>query len=40
MGFAIAGRLGPVTGALIQEGIDVAVILWALRGANPDRSDP
>lgn len=31
MGFAAAGMLGPVTGALLQEGIDVAAILNALR---------
>jgi heavy metal translocating P-type ATPase len=31
MGFAAAGQLSPVAGALLQEGIDVAVILNALR---------
>ena len=31
MGFAAAGELAPVTGALLQEGIDLAVILNALR---------
>ena len=31
MGFAAAGLLPPVAGALLQEGIDVAVILNALR---------
>jgi heavy metal translocating P-type ATPase len=31
MGFAAAGALPPVAGALLQEGIDVAVILNALR---------
>ncbi|MBX5470561.1 MAG: cadmium-translocating P-type ATPase [Thermoleophilaceae bacterium] len=31
MGFAAAGYLSPVAGALLQEGIDVAVILNALR---------
>jgi P-type E1-E2 ATPase len=31
MGFAAAGLLAPVFGALLQEGIDVAVILNALR---------
>ncbi|MDE2305079.1 MAG: heavy metal translocating P-type ATPase, partial [Gammaproteobacteria bacterium] len=31
MGFAVAGRLSPVAGALLQEGIDVLVILNALR---------
>jgi cation transport ATPase len=30
MGFAAAGLLPPVAGALLQEGIDVAVILNAL----------
>ncbi len=31
MGFAAAGMLAPVTGALLQEGIDLGVILNALR---------
>ena len=31
MGFAAAGYIAPVAGALLQEGIDVAVILNALR---------
>jgi cation transport ATPase len=31
VGFAAAGYLAPVEGALLQEGIDVAVILNALR---------
>jgi P-type E1-E2 ATPase len=31
MGFAAAGYIPPVAGALLQEGIDVAVILNALR---------
>jgi len=31
MGFAAGGLLPPVPGALLQEGIDVAVILNALR---------
>jgi heavy metal translocating P-type ATPase len=35
MVFAAAGYLPPVTGALLQEGIDVAVILNALRAATP-----
>ena len=34
MGFAIAGLLTPTMGALVQEGIDVAVIVWALRAAR------
>lgn len=38
MGFAAAGRITPVAGALLQEAIDVAVILWALRAvARPRR---
>jgi heavy metal translocating P-type ATPase len=35
MGFAAAGLLPPVAGALLQEGIDVAVILNALRALQP-----
>ncbi|MFL5818334.1 MAG: heavy metal translocating P-type ATPase [Conexibacter sp.] len=35
MGFAAAGYLPPVAGALLQEGIDVAVILNALRALRP-----
>lgn len=35
MGFAAAGLLAPVAGALIQEVIDVAVVLNALRAARP-----
>jgi len=34
MGFAAAGYLPPVAGALLQEGIDVAVILNALRAVR------
>lgn len=34
MALAAAGRLSPVAGALIQEGIDVAVILNALRAGS------
>ena len=37
MAFAAFGRLTPVAGALIQEGIDVAVILNALRALVPGR---
>nr|WP_232521060.1 heavy metal translocating P-type ATPase [Micromonospora phaseoli] len=39
MGFAAAGRLPPVAGAFLQEGIDVLVILNALRalGGGPRR---
>ena len=37
MGFAAAGLLPPVAGALLQEGIDVAVILNALRALRPAR---
>jgi len=35
MAFAAAGYLSPVTGALLQEAIDVAVILNAIRAATP-----
>jgi P-type E1-E2 ATPase len=35
MGVAAAGYLPPVAGALLQEGIDVAVILNALRALRP-----
>ena len=35
MGVAAAGHLPPVAGALLQEGIDVAVILNALRALRP-----
>lgn len=34
MGFAAAGQIAPTVGALLQEGIDVAVILNALRAAR------
>ncbi|GMU65104.1 MAG: ATPase P [Acidobacteriota bacterium] len=38
MGVAAAGRITPVAGAVLQEAIDVAVILWALRAvARPRR---
>ena len=37
MGVAAAGLLPPVWGALLQEGIDVAVILNALRALRPGR---
>jgi heavy metal translocating P-type ATPase len=37
MGFAAAGYLPPVAGALLQEGIDVAVILNALRALTDSR---
>ena len=37
MGFAAAGLLPPVGGALLQEGIDVAVILNALRALTDSR---
>ena len=36
MGFAAFGYLTPIAGALIQEGIDVAVILNALRASFDD----
>jgi cation transport ATPase len=35
MGFAAVGLLPPVAGAVAQEGIDVAVVLNALRTAQP-----
>jgi heavy metal translocating P-type ATPase len=38
MGFAAAGLLAPVAGALAQEAIDVAAVLNALRTARPPRS--
>jgi heavy metal translocating P-type ATPase len=38
MGFAAAGFLAPVAGALLQEGIDVIVILNALRALRDRRS--
>lgn len=37
MAFAAAGRLGPVSGALSQEVIDVLAVLNALRAAMPPR---
>jgi heavy metal translocating P-type ATPase len=39
MGFAAAGLLPPVAGALVQEAIDVAVILNAIRAAGPGLAD-
>jgi len=39
MGFAAAGMLTPIAGALIQEGIDVAVILNALRAMSAGTAD-
>ena len=38
MGFGAAGLLAPVAGAIAQEGIDVLVILNALRALRPDRT--
>jgi P-type E1-E2 ATPase len=38
MGFAAAGMLVPVAGALLQEGIDLAVVLNALRALRPGGS--
>ena len=40
--FAAFGYIRPTVGALLQEGIDVAVILNALRASwpNPGRSAP
>ena len=40
MGFAAAGYLPPVAGALLQEGIDVAVILNALRALEGVKKCP
>ncbi len=40
MGFAAAGRLPPVAGAILQEGIDVLVILNALRALGAGRRHP
>jgi cation transport ATPase len=37
MAAASAGWLAPIPGALLQEGIDVAVILNALRASFPPR---
>ena len=37
MAFAGAGQITPTIGALLQEGIDVAVILNALRASVPAR---
>ena len=37
MGFAAVGRLAPVAGAVLQEVIDVAVILNALRALRPGK---
>lgn len=39
MGFAAIGWLPPAPGALLQEGIDVAVIVNALRALRPGRSE-
>jgi heavy metal translocating P-type ATPase len=39
MGFAAAGVLPPLAGALVQEGIDVAAILFALTALRPGRDD-
>ncbi len=38
MGFAAVGMLPPAVGALLQEGIDLAVILNSLRALRTDRS--
>ncbi|MDW8315245.1 MAG: heavy metal translocating P-type ATPase [Rhodovarius sp.] len=37
---AAAGWLTPLAGALLQEGIDVAAILWALTALRPERQPP
>jgi heavy metal translocating P-type ATPase len=38
--FASVGMIAPVMGAMLQEGIDVAVILNALRASQPGKSNP
>ena len=38
MGFAAAGLMGPVAGAVAQEAIDVGAVLNALRTARVPRS--
>jgi cation transport ATPase len=38
MGFAVAGWLPPISGAVLQEVIDVAAVLNALRAAFPPRA--
>ena len=38
MGFAAAGLMGPVAGAVAQEAIDVVAVLNALRTARVPRS--
>lgn len=37
MGFAAGGLLPPVAGAVLQEGVDAAAILWALRALGGGR---
>jgi len=39
MGFAAAGYLAPLAGALVQEGIDVAAILYALTALRAGRGE-
>ena len=39
MAFAAAGYLAPLAGALVQEGIDVAAILYALTALRPGRGE-
>jgi hypothetical protein len=39
MAFAAAGYLAPLAGALVQEGIDVAAILYALTALRAGRGE-
>jgi cation transport ATPase len=39
MGVAAAGYLAPLAGALVQEAIDVAAILYALTALRPGRGE-
>ena len=39
MAVAAAGYLAPLAGALVQEGIDVAAILYALTALRPGRGE-
>lgn len=39
MGFAAAGLIPPITGALLQEAIDVVVIINAVRASGLPRND-
>ena len=39
MAVAAAGYLAPLAGALVQEGLDVAAILYALTALRPGRGE-